>query len=130
MKSYVFIFLTILLFSRCVSIKGDIFVDSNRDKTENNLAKIESVVVPLEASMGTDAKKRQSDIQSARKMITDISSEASADADNSAKLNAWSGRLSILESRYSKCTVSQMPLRMETYLVIYPSSITEKPGIL
>jgi len=102
MKSYFYLFLTAVLFTGCVSMKGDIFVDSNRDKTENNLAKIESAIVPLEASAGTDAKKRQSDIQSARKMVSDTSREASADADYSARLNAWSGRLSILEGRYSE----------------------------
>lgn len=91
---------TALVFSACVSMKNDISTVSNNSKEEANLKSIETALVPLEAV--TDSRTRQNDISSIRQMITGFEREASADADYSAKLAAWSGRLSLLENRYSE----------------------------
>ena len=93
---------TAALFSACISMKGgDISVDGHRSQAETNLAKIESAIVPLEAAGGTEARRRQDEIASARQAITGLEKEASADADYNGKLLAWSGRLAILEGKYS-----------------------------
>ncbi|MDR1859210.1 MAG: hypothetical protein LBQ69_07035 [Treponema sp.] len=90
------------LFSACVSMKGDILVDSHRDQMEASLAKLEALVVPLEAAGGAEARRRQGEMRSARQMVAGLEGEASADADYSGRLIAWSGRLAILEGRYSE----------------------------
>jgi tetratricopeptide (TPR) repeat protein len=94
--------LTTLIFSGCISIKKNISIESNNIQTEMNLKKVETTLVPLEASAETNSRTRQNEISSARRMITSLEKEASADADYSAKLTAWSGRLSLLENRYSE----------------------------
>jgi len=90
------------LFSACLSLRGDISINNQRTQAEANLAKIEAAIVPLEAVGGTAVSGRQSDITSARQMIATLEKEASADADYTGKLTAWSGRLAILEGRYSE----------------------------
>jgi tetratricopeptide (TPR) repeat protein len=94
--------ITAALFSACVSLQNDISINNSKDQTDANLAKIETAIVPLEAVGGTEARRRQSEISSARQMIAGMEREASADADFSGKLIAWSGRLAILEGRYSE----------------------------
>jgi len=94
--------ITAALFSACVSLQNDISINNSKDQTDANLAKIETAIVPLEAAGGTEARRRQSEISSARQMIAGMEREASADADFSGKLIAWSGRLAILEGRYSE----------------------------
>jgi tetratricopeptide (TPR) repeat protein len=89
------------LFSACLSLRGDIAINNQRTQSEINLAKIEAAIVPLEAG-GTAARERQGDITSARQMIASMEKEAAADADYAGKLTAWSGRLAILEGRYSE----------------------------
>jgi tetratricopeptide (TPR) repeat protein len=88
------------LFSACTSLQ-DISVSGRGDQTEVNLARIESVIVPLEAAGGVEARRRQSEITEARQLISGFEKEASADAGYSGSLIAWSGRLAILEGRYS-----------------------------
>ena len=110
--------ITAALFSACISLQNDISLDHGRDQTDANLAKIETAVVPLEAVGGTEARRRQNDINSARQMITGMEREASADADYSGKLIAWSGRLAILEGRYSEAQR------------LYRQSIAVSPGNL
>ena len=78
----------------------DIMVDSHRSEAEQNLSRLEAAIVPLEA--GSDTRRRQSDITSARQMISGMEREAAADADFSGQLIAWSGRLAIIEGRYSE----------------------------
>jgi len=92
-----YLFLAILLFTSCTSMK-DIFVDHQKAQTEQNLSKIETAVVQLEASGST----RRNEISSARQLIAGMEKEATADADFSGQLIAWSGRLAILEGRYSE----------------------------
>lgn len=83
----------------CVSVnKGEISVSGERSQTQENLALVESAVVKLEAA----ATKQQSDIVQARQTITSMEKLAVADADFSGKLLAWSGRLAIIEGRYSE----------------------------
>jgi tetratricopeptide (TPR) repeat protein len=88
------------LFSACLSLRKDIFIDNQQTQADANLAKVEAAIVPLEAA----GRGRQSDITSARQMITALEKEAAADADYAGKLTAWSGRLAILEGRYSEAT--------------------------
>jgi len=95
--------ITAALFSACVSLRqNDILIDNHKDQTETKLAELEAAIVPLEAAGGTEARRQQSEIASARQMITGMEREAAADADYSGKLTAWSGRLAILEGRYSE----------------------------
>jgi tetratricopeptide (TPR) repeat protein len=93
---------SIFLACTSLSLKGDIFIDSHREQVDSNLAKLEETIVPLEAAGGTEARRQQSDITSARQMISEMEKETSADADYSGRLIAWSGRLAILEGRYSE----------------------------
>jgi len=97
----IYCLLFLIIFSSCTTI-SDIFVDHQRSVTEQNLAKVEAAVVPLEAAGGGDSRRRQNEISSARQIINGMEKEASADADFSGKLIAWSGRLAILEGRYSE----------------------------
>ena len=94
--------ITAALVSACVSMKGDILVNSQRDQMEMNLAQLEAMVVPLEAAGGAEARRRQGEIAAARQTAANLEREASADADYSGRLTAWSGRLAILEGRYSE----------------------------
>jgi len=104
------------LFSACVSFKNDILLNGGRDQSNANLTKLEEAIVPLEASRSTDARMRQSEITSARQLINGMEREASADADYSGRLTAWSGRLAILEGRYTEATR------------LYRQSIAASPG--
>jgi len=101
-KHVIFVCVTAALFSACVSMQKDISISSQMTETDKNLARIESAVVPLEASGGTEARRRQSEVSSARQLITSMERETSTDADYSGKLTAWSGRLAIIEGRYSE----------------------------
>jgi len=101
-KHVIFVCVTAALFSACVSMQKDISISSQMNQTDRNLARIESAVVPLEAAGGTEARRRQSQVSSARQMITSMEREASTDADYSGKLTAWSGRLAIIEGKYSE----------------------------
>jgi hypothetical protein len=100
-KIIFFLFLTAAFFSSCVSLKKDISLNSQITQSDKNIEAIEEAVVPLEAIGGAQARSRQSDITAARQLITSKEKEASTDADYSGKLMAWSGRLAILEGKYS-----------------------------
>jgi len=89
------------LFSACTTLQKNLIINSSRDQMEKSLAKLEDLIIPLEAAGGTEARKQQSEMASARRMIGDMEKEAAADADYSGKLMAWSGRLAILEGKYS-----------------------------
>ena len=103
MKRYLlFFFLTAVVFSSCVSLKNDILLNSQKDQSEKNMEAIEAAVIPLEAAGGAQARGRQNEIVAARQLITNKEKEASADADYSSRLLAWSGRLAIIEGKYSE----------------------------
>jgi tetratricopeptide (TPR) repeat protein len=68
---------------------------------ETNLAELEEIIVPLEAVGGVEARKRSNDMTKARQMIGGMEKGAVADADYSGQITAWSGRLAILEGKYS-----------------------------
>jgi len=97
-----FVCAVLQFFSSCISLKSDISVNSHVDKTERELSELEVMIVPLEAAGGNEARRRQNEITLARQKIADLEKEAVADADYSGKLIAWSGRLAILEGRYSE----------------------------
>jgi len=100
-KIIFFLFLTAAFFSSCVSLKKDISLNSQISQSDKNIEAIEEAVVPLEALGGAQARSRQSEITAARQLITNKEKEASTDADYSGKLLAWSGRLAIIEGKYS-----------------------------
>ena len=97
------IFVTAALISACTSMK-DMSINSQRSQTEKNLTAIEEAVIPLEALGANDARSKTKEIASARELLGKLEKESSADADYSGKLMAWSGRLSILEGKYSEAT--------------------------
>jgi tetratricopeptide (TPR) repeat protein len=77
-------------------------IDRSKDQMELSLSKLEGLIVPLEAAGGAQARNRQSEMAEARRVIGDMGKEAAADADYSSRLTAWSGRLAILEGKYSE----------------------------
>jgi len=91
----------IALLSSCTSMK-DLSISGGRSVSEQKLAEVEAVIVPLEALGPNEARRRIGDITSARQLIVHMETEAAADAYFSGKLMAWSGRLAILEGRYSE----------------------------
>ena len=103
MKKYLFLFgITAVFFSACTTLQKDIFVDNHREQTERDLAKLEEMIIPLEAVGGTEARRMQSELTLVRRMIGEMEKEATADAYYLGRLVAWSGRLAILEGRYSE----------------------------
>jgi len=80
-KIIFFLFLTAAFFSSCVSMKKDIFLNSQISQSDKNIEAIEEAVVPLEAAGGAQARSRQSEITAARQLITNKEKEASADAE-------------------------------------------------
>jgi len=101
-KHLFFLFLTAAIFSSCASMRGDISLNSQKGQAEKNIDEIEAAVIPLEAAGASQAKSRQSEIAAARQIITNREKEASTDADYTGKLLAWSGRLAIIEGKYSE----------------------------
>ena len=95
-----FVFLS-AVFSSCGSLQKDLSLIASKNQMDKNLADIEQAITPLEAMGGGEARRRQGELQAARRLVSDFEKEASADADYSGKLLAWSGRLAILEGRYS-----------------------------
>jgi tetratricopeptide (TPR) repeat protein len=89
------------LFSACISLRGDLSVNSHRDQMEKDLARLETAIVPLEAAAGAGARM-QRELSSGRQIISDMEVDASADSEYFGRLLAWSGRLAILEGRYSE----------------------------
>jgi tetratricopeptide (TPR) repeat protein len=125
MKFYLNYFLiTAVLFSSCAST-GDLFVNTHRSQSEQRLADVESAIVPLEAASAniivanaSETRRRQSEITNVRQLIAQKERESSADADFSGQLSAWSGRLAILEGRFSEAQR------------LYRQSIAVSPGNL
>jgi tetratricopeptide (TPR) repeat protein len=103
-------------FFSCTTLKKDLLIDTTKVQTESNLSELEKAIIPLEAAGGTNARNRQNDLAAARRMINALEKEAHADADYSSRLTAWSGRLSILEGKYSEA------------LRLYRQSIVLSPG--
>ena len=101
--------ITAVFLSSCTTLKQqqqqrqEIIIDSiHMEQAEDDLAKLEGVIVPLEALGGTEARRHQRELSQARQMIGELEKKPSADANYSGILTAWSGRLSILEGRYSE----------------------------
>ncbi|MDR0290430.1 MAG: hypothetical protein LBI06_05790 [Treponema sp.] len=97
----------IFVLCSCLSLQKDLFIDSPRHQMEGELSRLEQMIVPLEAAVSGDGRGRTSDnvrveMTAARRTIVDMEKESAADADYSGRLTAWSGRLAILEGRYSE----------------------------
>jgi len=104
-SKYFLFFVCILsaFFSACVTVRSDITINSGQmAQSERKLADVEAAIIPLEAIGPREARNRMGDITAARQLINSITKEASADAHLSGQLTAWSGRLAILEGRYSE----------------------------
>jgi len=95
------IFVIAALLSACTSMK-DMSISLQGGKTEKNLTAVEEAIVPLEALGANEARSRTKEISAARELLGRLEKEASADANYSGKLMAWSGRLYILEGKYSE----------------------------
>jgi tetratricopeptide (TPR) repeat protein len=106
MKNHFLFFAAVAaLLSACLTTQGgDISINTHRDQSERNLERLENAIVPLEAriSGGADVRALQSEVASARRILGDMERESSADSDYTGRLVAWSGRLAILEGRYSE----------------------------
>ncbi|MDR2965310.1 MAG: hypothetical protein LBU88_06005 [Treponema sp.] len=97
----IIVFLITAMFPSCKTL-SDISINSQRGQLEENIAKVEAAIVPFEAASISGVRPSQADITGARQIITDMEKEAAADADYSAKLTAWLGRLELLAGRYSE----------------------------
>jgi len=105
MKTLKYIFLLAVFITSCTSTstRKDITFDNHRADVDNSLSRIEAAVVPLEVSGGSEGRnRRQNDVTSARQLINSMERHAAADAYFSGKLIAWSGRLAIIEGKYSE----------------------------
>jgi len=111
----VIIFVIAAFFSACTTVK-DLSINIQGNKTEKNLIAIEEVIVPLEAVGANEARNKTKEITSARELLVQMEKEGSADADYSSRLIAWSGRLAILEGKYSEATR------------LYRQSVSVSPG--
>jgi hypothetical protein len=100
-RCIIFLAIISIFFSACTSL-GDISIHGQRSHAEIKLAEIEAAIVPLEAVGPAEARNRIGEITLARQLIVHAGRELSADAEFSGKLVAWSGRLAILEGRYSE----------------------------
>jgi tetratricopeptide (TPR) repeat protein len=112
------IFVIAAFFSACVSMGKDISITSHRSQTEKNLTAVEEAIIPLEAVGANEARNKTTEIKEARELLVQMEKEASADADYSGRLIAWSGRLAILEGRYSEA------------VRLYRQSVSVSPGTI
>jgi tetratricopeptide (TPR) repeat protein len=101
-KLAIFLCLSTVLFSACTTLQRDIAINSQRDQLERDLSKLEGVIISMEAAGGAEARRRQSELTETRRLIAEMEKESAADNDYSGQLIAWSGRLAILEGRYSE----------------------------
>jgi len=113
----VIIFVIAAFFSACTTMK-DLSINIQGNKTEKNLIAVEEAVIPLEAVGANEARNRAKEITSARELLVQMEKEGSADADYSGKLLAWSGRLAILEGKYSEA------------VRLYRQSVSVSPGTI
>jgi tetratricopeptide (TPR) repeat protein len=113
----VIIIFTAAFLSACITT-GEVSINSQRSQTEKNLKEIEDAIIPLEAVGSNEARNKTKELTTARELITKLEKESSADADYSGKLAAWSGRLSILEGKYSEA------------VRLYRQSVSVSPGTI
>jgi tetratricopeptide (TPR) repeat protein len=116
LKAAIIFFIAVIFFA-CTST-GEVLVNSQRNQTEKNLTAIEEAIIPLEAIGANEARNRTKEITSARGLVVQMEKDESADADYSGRLMAWSGRLAILEGRYSEA------------VRLYRQSVSVSPGTI
>jgi tetratricopeptide (TPR) repeat protein len=104
MKNPVLFLIVFALFYSSCTTTGDLLINTHRGESDRKLSELETAIIPLEALMDTASgvNRRSNEITTARQMITNMEREAAADADFSGQLLAWSGRLAIMEGRYSE----------------------------
>jgi tetratricopeptide (TPR) repeat protein len=81
-----------------------------------SLQKLEDLVIPLEAMGGVEARKNEALLIQAREAVIQTEKEADTDDEYRGQIAAWSGRLAILEGRYSEARL------------LYRQSMTMCPG--
>jgi tetratricopeptide (TPR) repeat protein len=81
----------------CQSMKGDLFVESQDAVQREDLAELERMIVSLDRQ-GLSADS----LGAARRRISELEKNPSADREYNAALAAWSGRLYILEGKNSE----------------------------
>jgi len=113
----VIIFIIAAFFFACTTVK-DLTINMQGGKTEKNLSAVEEAIVPLEAVGAAEARNKTKEITSARELLVQMEKEGSADADYSGRLIAWSGRLAILEGKYSEA------------VRLYRQSVSVSPGTI
>ena len=86
----------------CQSVNRDIVVSVSRDEMRHNLLELKRMIVPLEAAAAGQGRAPQTEITEARRTITALERDARADSDFAGQLAAWSGRLAVLEGRFSE----------------------------
>jgi len=106
------LFLSLIIFSACSSVQVETAgkTDMEIDQKRINLEKLETMIIPLEAAGGNEARKQETEMASVRKMIDELfigAAEVSEQTEHGSsdylgKITAWSGRLAILEGRYSE----------------------------
>jgi tetratricopeptide (TPR) repeat protein len=116
-QAAIIICVTAAFFLACTTT-GEVSINSQRNQSEKNLSEIEEAIVPLEAIGTNEARNRTKELTSARELVGKMEKESSADADYSGKLTAWSGRLAILEGRYSEA------------VRLYRQSVSVSPGTI
>jgi len=89
------------IFAACTTMK-EVSLNIQGNKTEKNLIEVEEAIIPLEALGANEARSKTKEIKEARDLIIQMEKDSSADADYSGRLMAWSGRLAIMEGRYSE----------------------------
>jgi len=113
----VIIFVIAAFFSSCGTAKN-LTINIQGGKTEKNLNAVEEAIVPLEAIGANEARNKTKELSSARELLVQMEKEGSADADYSGRLMAWSGRLAILEGKYSEA------------VRLYKQSVSVSPGTI
>ena len=101
-KTAVLVCIISIILSACASLQKDVSLNVQKSQLELNLEKLETRIIPLEAIGGAEVNKRSGELKAVRAIIDEMEKESAADADYSGKLIAWSGRLAILEGRYSE----------------------------
>ena len=102
MKKFLLICAVFVISVSCATIQKEISIDIQKSQLELNLEKLESRIIPLEAIGGVEARKQSGELRAIRSLVDTMEKESAADTDYSGKLSAWSGRLAILEGRYSE----------------------------
>ena len=100
--AFLIMFATFAVSCQTINRNRDIVISAPRQAQKFNLLEIERMVVPLEARVAVQNRAWQAEVAETRREISALERELRADAYLAAQLTAWSGRLAILEGRFSE----------------------------